>query len=289
MSLRKWVLLMLPISVAFIIGGYSGEILGKTEFFWPGAIVWATVIGIIDYNFSILKKMGTLAIVGRIVLVLSSAAITATVGDHILFKDTIANLKAEEQIADLVSAENDPDIVRLNGKINGLTSDIANYDAEIQRLSKEVTYEINNGGCKGKCEQKKLLLNDVKQYRVDAKADLAEFKEERKTKADFLKTQASSKTDRHDIIKEIQDLYGYIFDTEKRGYGGAAMFTIFFLMVICIETLPLILKSGITYNQIEREKAEAEAKRQLALRNQEANAAARKKEQDRIILRSNRI
>ena len=94
MELRKLTLLMLPISVAFIVGGYSGSLLGHEGFFWAGAIMWSTIIGIIDYNFTIIKHgLGFLGTTGRIVLILTSAVITSTVGDHIILEDTIKTAK----------------------------------------------------------------------------------------------------------------------------------------------------------------------------------------------------
>lgn len=89
MNSRKWVLLMLPIGVAFLVGGKAGSLVGINEFQIIPAILWGTVIGIIDYNFSVMEKLSPLGWLGRIVLILTSAIITATIGDHIIFKDTI--------------------------------------------------------------------------------------------------------------------------------------------------------------------------------------------------------
>ena len=69
-------------------------------------------------------------------------------------------------------------------------------------------------------------------------------------------------------------LYGEIFKETIT----TIMFFMFAMMVICIETLPLLLKSGITGGEATRQKER-----------DNANAVKKQRSEHSIILRNNRI
>lgn len=81
------------------------------------------------------------------------------------------------------------------------------------------------------------------------------------------KDEIKSLENSHNIIKEIQVLYRLIFEQ----FSSMVIFILLSLMVICIETLPLLLKSGVTSNQMN------------------SNRSKDKSEWERTILRNNRI
>ena len=282
MELRKKVLLALPISVAFIVGGYAGELLGQKEFFWPAAILWGTVIGIIDYNFSIMKELSKLGMFGRIILILTSAIVTSTVGDHIILKDTVARKKADYFKAKRDSL--DGQTLYYSGKsgedeiITRLQNDIDEQRKYIKSLRNEMVSECASGVGKRCKNLRDNIIPELKNELAVSEQTLAELNSEkngrinearngRKEELAVIDKQESQ----HDIILEMKLLYTEIFNNKET----TAMFIIFALMVICIETLPLLLKSGITFAQAdaiaqaELDKKAAEVKRieQLILRN----------------------
>ena len=250
MEPRKFILLLLPTLVAFLVGGYGAEIFGATEFFWPGAIAWGTIIFIIDYNFTMIEKMSWGGTIGRILLVISSALITATVGDHILFKDTIRNQIEKERTTEVGSISQRPEFLKLQDVINRDKSEASKLASKIQDLNTELIREQNDGGCKSECENvKNVIKRETKNLdRLNTRIDNNEHKyNDKLTKAE---TKADEVAERHDIIKEIKYLYKYIFSE----IASTVIFILLSAMVICIETLPLLLKSGKTRKAILRKR-----------------------------------
>ncbi len=245
MNARKLTLLLLPITVAFVVGGMAGSLVGIDEFQLLPALMWGAIIGIIDYNFSIMKELNALGWIGRIVLILTSAIITATVGDHILFKDTIKEeIKKQTKDNDkVIILKQEYDQKTIEWK--QAKKELSNHDTQINALNTEIVYEINNGGCYAKCNEKKLLKSNLDIQRP-AKADnVEEAKLASKEAEASWKEEVKSLEIGHNIIKEIQVLYALIF----KEFASMIIFILLSLMVICIETLPLLLKSGVTYDQ----------------------------------------
>ncbi len=242
---------MLPISVAFLVGGKAGSIIGIKEFQILPAIGWAAIIGIIDYNFSIMKKLGALGWVGRIVLIMTSAVITATIGDHIVFADTIK--EEREKIAG-----ESPEIAQKTTTWNNAIQAVKKSQASVDKLNVEFTKETSGDGSvqgrgygpAAKAIERKIENENANLIYLRKQSDLA------KTELDEVKGKREKS---HNIIEEIQLLYSLIF----KSFASASIFILLSLMVICIETLPLLLKSGETYdqvnssNKIERDKYES--------------------------------
>ena len=238
---------MLPITVAFLVGGKAGSLVGINEFQFIPAIVWGAMIGVIDYNFSVIERLSTLGWIGRIILIMTSAVITATIGDHIIFKDTIAQEIAKR-------TKENPKVKELEDFYDAKTVSwkeakkiLSDHDSRAAILEKEITFEINNGGCYSKCEDKKEQKSSLDGLRPDkydavkeAKADMNEAEADWKEYIEYLENS-------HNIILEIQVLYETIFAS----FASMIIFILLSLMVICIETLPLLLKSGQTRKDIE--------------------------------------
>ena len=296
---RKAVLLALPITVAFLVGGKAGSLVGIDHFMWSGAIGWALMIGIIDYNFSIMEQLSKIGWIGRIILIMTSAIITATIGDHIIFKDTIADLIDG-------GADGNPAVQRAKKEFDDKTivwdkavADIKIKNQEIQKMDGDiktqnaiVESEINRGGCHARCEEKKAILaqlrldkiskeNDVKYLRTvakDSKIDADEAKEDW--------NEAIGKvTSSHNIIEEIRVLYKLIFED----FSTMIIFILLSLMVICIETLPLLLKSGVTSRKEYEAQLVIWQRKVDAIKLKEAKELAAAKLTRSIILRNNRI
>lgn len=271
MNIRKLVLLMLPITVAFLVGGMAGSLVGVKEFQFIPAIIWGAMIGIIDYNFSVMKSLGFLGWIGRILLILTSAIITATIGDHIIFADTITeeiektqgenvNIKAAQKIYDLSV-----------NKVTNKSDDLNKVDSEIAKYSDLVAVQVKTT-CKSKCNEMKILLAGYRQDQIKYANDLTYLRTketEAKNDLEKIKTKFGSQ---HNIIKEIQVLYSLIF----REFSSMIVFILLSLMVICIETLPLLLKSGLTENDLNKQ-------------NQRSNDSSTKKQKAdaQTILRNN--
>ena len=233
---------MLPITVAFLVGGKAGSLVGINEFQFIPAIVWAAMIGIIDYNFSVIEQLGRLGWIGRIVLILTSAIITATIGDHIIFKDTI-----EQEIAK--RTKENPKVKELEKIYNSKTvawedakKILSKHDSRAAILEKEITFEINNGGCYSRCKDKKDQKSSLDRLRPDKYDSVKDAKKDMKEAEAEWKSYIKYLEDSHNIILEIQVLYEVIFSS----FASMIIFILLSLMVICIETLPLLLKSGKT-------------------------------------------
>ena len=256
MNSRKLTLLMLPITVAFLVGGYAGSLVGISEFQFMPAIVWAVMIGIIDYNFSVIEKLSRIGWIGRILLIITSAVITATIGDHIIFKDTIA-----QEIKNRV--KNNPKVLELKGMVDSKTieweearKEVKSLDAQIAVIDKEITYEINNGGCYTRCNDKKVIKDGLERRRIPMQEDVDDAKESRKRAIKEWEEYIDYLESSHNIILEIQVLYEVIFSS----FASMIIFILLSLMVICIETLPLLLKSGETGKDIGRKEKESRKK-----------------------------
>ena len=293
---RKAVLLSLPILVAFIVGGYSGELLGHEGFFWPGAIAWGTVIGIIDYNFSILEKLSALGMMGRIILILTSAIITSTVGDHIILKDTVDRKKQE-----FFKAKRDSltgQTLYYSGKsgedesISRLQKDVEEQRSYIKSLRDEMVRECASGVGKRCKNLRDRIIPELKDELAESESVLAELNSEKNGRITSARNERKEELSKiteqesqHDIILEMKLLYKEIFSET----ATTVMFFLFALMVICIETLPLLLKSGLTYNQVYEQQLEDWRRQCEAIR--QAQEAKKQKERIRrsIILRNNRI
>lgn len=249
MNARKLTLLMLPITVAFLVGGKAGSLVGIEEFQFIPAIVWGAMIGIIDYNFSVIERLSTLGWIGRIVLILTSAIITATIGDHIIFKDTIKQeiakrTKENPKVKELESIYDSKTIAWKDA-----TRSLSNLDAELAALTTEIVFEINNGGCFSRCEDKKEQKATLLLTRPDKQDSVGDAKEDKDEAEDKLKEYKEYLENSHNIILEIQVLYEVIFAS----FASMIIFILLSLMVICIETLPLLLKSGKTRKDIKDE------------------------------------
>ena len=262
---RKLILLMLPISVAFIVGGYSGSLLGYKGFFWAGAIMWSTIIGIIDYNFTLIKRgLGFLGTTGRIVLILTSAVITSTVGDHIILEKTVARAKANHftkliKEAKVKAGEGltaDPFFINLqeveSTAFESLNETIANQKRECEKTvpGKKCNYITT------------ISLPQAQSAYNKAEKSRMEYEHEYGSDDEIKELEAQSKE--HDIILEMKLLYSEIF----KEITTTIMFFLFAMMVICIETLPLLLKSGLTEGQVRNdEKTEREEKEEREKKN----------------------
>lgn len=253
MELRKFVLLLLPTLVAFLVGGYGAEIFGHQGFFWPGAIAWGLIIFIIDYNFTMIEKMSFGGVMGRILLVVSSALITATVGDHILFKDTIRNqIEIENAKKEGDKLNNDPALIKMRSVIDRDKSEANKISSKIANYNDELTKECKSGvGEKCKNLQRLIAQENKKLDRLNNRIDKNEEKYD--NSVDTIHADTAKKNDRHDIIQEIQALYKYIFSNTV----STVIFVLLSMMVICIETLPLLLKSGKTRKAILRKRQQA--------------------------------
>ena len=298
-SVRKAVLLSLPILVAFLVGGKAGSLVGIEGFLWPAAIGWAVVIGIIDYNFSIMEKLSGIGWLGRIVLIMTSAIITATIGDHIIFKDTIAEEIEKrggknEEVERLNKIAKSKEIAWEDAKAISKEAQVSleTLDSRLDALRGEVTYEINNGGCKGKCEEKKALLRGLESTRPSKQSDfdyklsqIKPAKEEMDEAKDKVEAQLTKLKKSHNIIEEIQVLYTLIFSQ----LSSMVVFILLSLMVICIETLPLLLKSGVTGKQSYDQKLNEWRRACDAIRKEEEERLNKAKLRRSIILRNNRV
>ena len=267
---------MLPISVAFIVGGYSGSLLGQEDFFWAGAILWSTIIAIIDYNFTIIKHgLGFLGTTGRIVLILTSAVITSTVGDHIILEDTIKRAKVEHfEKQKTTIMERNNELILAKDKLieiakddvekqKSITDDLRIQEVEECRDWPGPRCKFMNGKVL-KAEELLKLKNDGLEKRLTDKANFIAEKEK----------EIDEIAKRHDIVLEMKLLYGEIFKETIT----TIMFFMFALMVICIETLPLLLKSGITGGEATKQQER-----------DNANAVKKQRSEHSIILRNNRI
>ena len=231
---------MLPITVAFLVGGKAGSLVGVKEFQLIPAIGWAVVIGIIDFNFSIVKKLGALGWIGRMVLVLTSAIITATIGDHIIFADSIK----EER--DKIAGES-PEIAEKTITWEKATQSVKEIDALKAKLKADLVKETSGqSGSAGYGPEARSIERQI----TDATADLTYLRGQLKIAKDELDSAKANRNKSHNIIEEIQLLYKLIFES----FASACIFILLSLMVICIETLPLILKGAKTAEQIKAER-----------------------------------
>ena len=236
----------------------AGSLIGINEFQWAPAIIWGAMIGIIDYNFSVIEELGVGGWIGRIILILTSAIITATIGDHIIFKDTIA-----EEIKN--RTKNNPKVKELKDQYDTKTISwkeavraLDKLDAQIAGLDKEIIFEINNGGCYSRCEEKKTLKGTLLLTRPSKQDAVNDSKDDKEDAENEWKDYVEHLENSHNIILEIQVLYEVIF----RSFASMIIFILLSMMVICIETLPLLLKSGKTGADLgrKREKERKELK-----------------------------
>ena len=217
MSPRKWVLLILPVTIAFIVGGFAPTLMGE-KFNLIGALLWGGFILIIDYNFVVIEKMKPIGWISRIVLVIASALITASVGDHLIFKTDI----------DKNSVINDcPKCIEIQKKIDMARTDYASFNA---LYIKEVNGEgSDTGAFEGP------IAKNYNAKSQDAKSDIKKYTKE-----------LESLEGKTGIITEMNNLYSFVFGNTV----SAVIFIIFMAMILAIETLPLTLKDGKTANDL---------------------------------------
>ena len=285
MGTRKLMLLFLPISIAFLVGGYSGSLLGVKGFFWGGAIGWGVIIAIIDYNFSIIKKMSPVGWIGRMILILTSAVITSTIGDHIILEDTIER-KKKEYFQDMIDELNQTPIkpvIRpgLKEEVEDLKNKIDAKFAEIKNYTSQSVDECRDGVGK-RCKYLKDELIPSLEISLDklsvryntAKSEFDGVAEIAKKKREIEIHEIEELIHRKDIILEMKLLYTEIFNE----LATTIMFIMFSLMVICIEILPLLLKSGLTEDDIR-------------IRDYQRNETTSREEKrnESIILRNSRV
>lgn len=241
MEPRKFILLLLPVTIAFLVGGFGGRIFGIEEFFWPGAILWGAVIFIIDYNFTMLEKMSWASGIGRFILIVASALITATVGDHILFEDTIKAQKTEHLV-------DNADYKKLLVERDDIQDEIRRMQSGVNKLTADYVKETS--GDRGNVRGIGPVAKGIDAKITAAKAELNYQRTELKAKKQEIKDYKSEQAGEHDIIKEIQLLYEYIFSQTV----STVIFLLLSFMVITIEILPLMLKSGKTRKGILRKR-----------------------------------
>ena len=92
-SINVWMLLFIPVSIAFLVGGYGPTII-EEDFNIYSAIGWAIFIFIVDLTILRTESVGVIKTF-RLILLLLSMTITATVGDLIFFDADIKEYKAE--------------------------------------------------------------------------------------------------------------------------------------------------------------------------------------------------
>ncbi len=93
LSINVWLLLFIPVSIAFIVGGYGPTIVDY-DFNIYSAIGWALFIFIVDLSILRTETRGLVSVL-RMILLILSMTITATVGDLIFFDDDIVKHKKE--------------------------------------------------------------------------------------------------------------------------------------------------------------------------------------------------
>lgn len=296
MTLRKIILLALPISVAFLIGGFAGSLLGKEDFFWPAAILWGTVIGIIDYNFSIMEELSKLGWLGRIVLIMTSAIITATVGDHIILDDTVKEAKFEHYNQKIEDLKDQPLLYSVR---EGLDEEIQkakdNVDAITKQLADADQQEIDEcrDGVGRRCKFMQSKVAKVTARLDSAETNLSDLQIEDaqaqivalKRRAEAIGRLEDTRDNKHDIILEMKLLYEKIFEQKTT----TIMFILFALMVVCIETLPMLLKSGVTIDQVREEEAYQACLKKKAEAAAKADREKQKQIERQLILRNNRV
>lgn len=94
LSLNIWLILLIPVGIAFFVGGIAPMVLGG-EFSYKSAIVWGLFIFIVDLSL-IRIESGFWVGAFRICLLALSMTITATVGDLFIFKDDIEEYRGME-------------------------------------------------------------------------------------------------------------------------------------------------------------------------------------------------
>lgn len=234
MTPRKWVLLILPVTIAFIVGGFAPTLVGK-PFNLLGAVIWGGFILIIDYNFVVIEKMSRLGWLARIVLVLASALITASVGDHLIFKDDIevneTGFKSPKKIE--------------------LEQQVKEQDAIYARAVLIRDCECS-GGTESICAGLPVSHNPGKGPLCDSKTVDMEYERDRLNE---LREELNSIKGKTPIIHEMKALYSFVFSNGV----SATLFIVFMLMILAIETLPLTLKDGKTAYDLDEIRKKHEA------------------------------
>ena len=146
LSFNKWLLLVIPVSIAFVVGA-SVPTLFDLELSLVGGLIWGTVIGIIDYTLIRIKITPKLAIL-RFIIVLFSMSITALVGDLYFFNKDISDHVEEqnkEKFADKLSI----------------------YYTQHAKLTKDIKEEVEGlitgtPGCGPECKKLKVMRDNLK-------------------------------------------------------------------------------------------------------------------------------
>ena len=145
LSFNKWLLLVIPISIAFVVGASVPTLFGE-EFNLLSGFAWGTVVGIIDYTL-IRIKLTPKIVVLRFIIVLFSMSITAIVGDLYFFKQDIeTHVRKQNQ--------------------EKYELDLSIYYKEHARLTKAVKDEVDGlitgiKGCGPECEKLKTIRDSL--------------------------------------------------------------------------------------------------------------------------------
>lgn len=94
LSINVWLLLFLPVSIAFFVGGAAPMVLGNS-FNIGTAIFWAIFVFIVDLTI-IRTETGIIVGAFRLILLLLSMSVTAVVGDLHIFADDIEEYRSIE-------------------------------------------------------------------------------------------------------------------------------------------------------------------------------------------------
>ena len=211
-SLRKWGLLMLPVTVGFVVGG-SAPTLFDNPFNYGSAILWALIILIIDYNIMRVKKLNWFVATCRIAIILCSAIITATVGELKIFDSDVQANRVEQY--DKLYTEYTQSRSKVDLEIKEY-SDIRDCQDPKQPLCPGVTKGYGT-----------VYHNAVKQIKA-----LEESKS-------LIKPPSIAGFDGN-ILQKIKVIHNLITENIL----VLIMYLIFTLLVILIEALPIILKNA---------------------------------------------
>lgn len=215
MTARRFVLLFLPVTIAFIVGGAAPTLVNK-PFNLLSGFIWGAFIFIIDYNFIVIKKMSFVAGALRVILVLFSSILTSLVADHIVFHGDIKKISVTEEC---------PKCFEIQKEIDKQTTIMLDN----RKLYEE---ERLRGGCRSICME------------YDRRAKKAEVK------IDNLTNERDKLEGETAIMSEIERLYRFIISKNV----NMIVFSIFFFTIMIIEILPLVLKNAQTERDMNGDK-----------------------------------
>ena len=203
---------MLPVTVGFVVGG-SAPTLFDSPFNYGSAILWGLIILIIDYNIMRVKKLNWFVATCRIAIILCSAIITATVGELKIFDSDVQANKLEQY----------------NKLHTKYTQSISKIDLEIKKY-----VDIRN------CQDPKQppCLNVVKGYGTVYKDAVNQIEALKESKS--LIKPPSQGAFKGKILQKIKVIHNLVIENIL----VLVMYSIFTLLVILIEALPIILKNA---------------------------------------------